>query len=250
MKLKARYLFNYFSLNLFNLFIFYIHTIFYILFFQLLYAGIALLRWKDPVRSQSGVGIAGVILICATVAAGLGFCALLGIPFNATTTQIVPFLALGLGVHDMFLLTHTYAELSVNEVPSGEQTGVVLKRTGLSVLLTGLSNVSAFFAAAIIPIPALRTFCLQTGILLLFNLAAMLLIFPAMVSLDLRRRRSGRKDILCCCLPALPNLKKNKYSMKNNGTVKQMVTRAIPPERRETCTQILTSHNTQNESWV
>jgi patched 1 protein len=191
------------------------------------------------------------MLVCATVAAGLGFCALLGIPFNATTTQIVPFLALGLGVHDMFLLTHTYAELSVNEVPSGEQTGVVLKRTGLSVLLTGLSNVSAFFAAAIIPIPALRTFCLQAGILLLFNLAAMLLIFPAMVSLDLRRRRSGRRDILCCCLPTTSsNHGKNRYSVRNNGTVKQTVTRAIPPERRETCTQILTSQNTLNESWV
>ncbi|XP_020282533.1 protein patched isoform X4 [Pseudomyrmex gracilis] len=218
---------------------------------MVLYAGIALFRWKDPVRSQSGVGIFGVMLICAAVAAGLGFCALLGIPFNATTTQIVPFLALGLGVHDMFLLTHTYAELSVNEVPSCEQTGVVLKRTGLSVLLTGLSNVFAFFAAAIIPIPALRTFCLQAGILLLFNLAAMLLVFPAMVSLDLRRRRSGRKDILCCCLPAASNLNKNnRYSVKNNGTIKQIVTRAIPPERRETCTQILTSQNAQNESWI
>ncbi|XP_032664388.1 protein patched isoform X2 [Odontomachus brunneus] len=217
---------------------------------MLVYAGVALLRWKDPVRSQAGVAIAGVMLVCATVAAGLGFCALLGIPFNAATTQIVPFLALGLGVHDMFLLTHTYAELSVNEVPSGEQTGVVLKRTGLSVLLTGLSNVSAFFAAALIPIPALRVFCLQAGILLLFNLAAMLLVFPAMVSLDLRRRRSGRADILCCCLPASPNSSKNKYSTKNNGTVKQTVTRAIPPERRETCTQILTSQNAQNESWI
>ncbi|TGZ37491.1 Protein patched [Temnothorax longispinosus] len=228
---------------------------------MLLYAGVALFRWKDPVRSQSGVGTVsythldvykrqGVMLICATIAAGLGFCALLGIPFNATTTQIVPFLALGLAVHDMFLLTHTYAELSVNEVPSSEQTGVVLKRTGLSVLLTGLTNVAAFFAAAIIPIPALRTFCMQAGILLVFNLAAMLLIFPAMVSLDLRRRRSGRKDILCCCLPATPNLRKNRYSVKNNGTVKQTVTRAIPPERRETCTQILTPQNTQNESWI
>ncbi|EZA47071.1 Protein patched [Ooceraea biroi] len=214
---------------------------------MLLYAGIALFRWKDPVRSQSGVGIVGVILVCATVAAGLGFCALLGIPFNATTTQIVPFLALGLGVHDMFL---TYAELSVNEVPSGEQTGVVLKRTGLSVLLAGISNVSAFFAAAIIPIPALRTFCLQAGILLVFNLAAMLLIFPAMVSLDLRRRRSGRRDILCCCLPTASNPRKNRYSVRNNGTVKQTVTRAIPPERRETCTQILTPQNAQNESWI
>ncbi|XP_076289551.1 protein patched isoform X3 [Lasioglossum baleicum] len=217
---------------------------------MLFYAGIVLLRWKDPVRSQAGVGIAGVMLICATVAAGLGFCALLGIPFNAATTQIVPFLALGLGVHDMFLLTHTYAELSVNEVPSGEQTGVVLKRTGLSVLLAGISNVSAFFAAALIPIPALRVFCLQAGVLLLFNLAAMLLVFPAMVSLDLRRRRSGRSDIFCCCLPS-SNTARNKYANRTtNGTAKQTVTRAIPPERRETCTQILTSQNAQSESWV
>lgn len=216
---------------------------------QLLYAGIALFRWKDPVRSQAGVAIAGVILVCTTVAAGLGFCALVGIPFNATTMQIVPFLAVGLGVHDIFLLTHTYAELSVNEVPSDEQTAVVLKRTGLSVLLTGLSNICAFFAAVAIPIPALKFFCLQSGILLSFNLITMLLVFPAMISLDLQRRRSGRADIFCCCLPAMPNFNQSRHA-KSNGTVKRAITRAIPPERRETCTQILTSQNTQHESWV
>ncbi|XP_046629599.1 protein patched isoform X1 [Neodiprion virginianus] len=222
---------------------------------MVLYAGLALLRWNDPVRSQSGVGIAGVMLVCAAVAAGLGFCALLGIPFNAATTQIVPFLALGLGVHDMFLLTHTYAELSVNEVRSGEQTGMVLKRTGLSVLLTGLSNVSAFFAAAMIPVPALRVFSLQAAILILFNLAAMLLIFPAMVSLDLRRRRSGRSDIFCCCLPALKRptvYSPGSTGCRGNGcgTAKQTVTRAIPPERRETCTQILSPRSHRNEAWI
>ena len=36
--------------------------------------------------------------------AGLGFATALGISFNAATTQIVPFLTLGLGVDDMFLL--------------------------------------------------------------------------------------------------------------------------------------------------
>lgn len=68
------------------------------------------MKWGDPVRSQSGIGIAGVILVSITVAAGLGFCALLGIAFNAATTQIIPFLVLGLGVDNMFHLTHTYAE--------------------------------------------------------------------------------------------------------------------------------------------
>jgi len=55
---------------------------------QLVYTGVSLLRWHDPVRSQAGVGLAGVLLVSITVAAGLGFCALLGIAFNASTTQV------------------------------------------------------------------------------------------------------------------------------------------------------------------
>lgn len=83
----------------------------------------------------------------------------LGIPFNASSTQIVPFLALGLGVQDMFLLTHAYVEQA--EVSREERTGLVLKKSGLSVLLASLCNVMAFLAAALLPIPAFRVFCLQ-----------------------------------------------------------------------------------------
>lgn len=46
--------------------------------FQLIYVAVTLMQWCDPVRSQAGVGIAGVLLLSITVAAGLGFCALLG----------------------------------------------------------------------------------------------------------------------------------------------------------------------------
>ena len=169
-----------------------------------LYAALGLMRWRDRVRSQSAIAICGVLLVCAALAAGLGFCALLGLPFNAASSHILPFLALGLGVHDIFLLAHTYSELEIREVPSSEQTALVLRRTGLAVLLGGLSDVAAFFAASIIPVPALRVFSLQAAVLLSFNVAAMLLVFPAMISLDLRRRRSGRADVLCCCLPEHP----------------------------------------------
>ena len=149
-------------------------------------------------RSQSGLGIAGVLLVAITVAAGLGFCALIGIVFNASTTQIVPFLALGLGVDNMFLLTHTYAQSWDSDIPLDEHTGEILKRSGVSILLSSLSNACAFFAAAIIPIPALRAFSLQAGILVLFNVASLLLIFPAIMSLDMKRRAANRVDLLCC----------------------------------------------------
>lgn len=76
----------------------------------MVYVGVVLHSRQDSVRSQTGVGVAGVVLVAVTAAAGLGFCALLGIAFNATTTQIIPFLALGLGVDSMLHLLHTYAD--------------------------------------------------------------------------------------------------------------------------------------------
>ena len=172
---------------------------------MLVYAGVSLVNWANPVRSQSGLGIAGVLLVAITVAAGLGFCALIGIVFNASTTQIVPFLALGLGVDNMFLLTHTYAQSWDQQYRRhDDHTGEILKRSGVSILLSSVSNACAFFAAAIIPIPALRAFSLQAGILVLFNLATLLLVFPAIMSLDMRRRVANRVDLLCCLAGVVP----------------------------------------------
>lgn len=70
------------------------------------------MNFCDAVQSHAGVGIAGIILVSVTVAAGLGVCALLRLPFNAATTQIIPFIALGLGVDDMFVMAYSFAETS------------------------------------------------------------------------------------------------------------------------------------------
>lgn len=111
-----------------------------------------MLRW-DCSKSQGAVGLAGVLLVALSVASGLGLCSLLGISFNAATTQVcaggrarycgaggtlgavewpgpfpggghdapltlaslcqvLPFLALGIGVDDMFLLAHAFTETS------------------------------------------------------------------------------------------------------------------------------------------
>ncbi|XP_023227084.1 protein patched homolog 1-like, partial [Centruroides sculpturatus] len=202
---------------------------------MLVYACVSLLQWTDAVKSQSGIGIAGVLLVAITVAAGLGFCAIIGISFNASTTQIVPFLALGLGVDDMFLLAHTYGENANIHISAEEQTGQCLKQTGVSVLLTSFSNMCAFFAAAIIPIPALRAFALQAAILVIFNVAAMLLIFPAIVSLDLRRRRNNKMDIFCCFnghnqISPIKTSDRKKDLIYNNTQIHQIVTHALPPD--------------------
>ncbi|XP_040087208.1 protein patched homolog 2 isoform X3 [Oryx dammah] len=163
---------------------------------MLAYACVTMLRW-DCAQSQGAVGLAGVLLVALAVASGLGLCALLGIAFNAATTQVLPFLALGIGVDDIFLLAHAFTEAPPG-TPLQERTGECLQRTGTSVTLTSINNMVAFFMAALVPIPALRAFSLQAAIVVGCNFAAVMLVFPAVLSLDLHRRHCQRLDVLCC----------------------------------------------------
>ncbi|CAG0924809.1 unnamed protein product, partial [Notodromas monacha] len=59
----------------------------------------------------------GVLLTAFTVAAGLGLAALIGINFNATSTQVVPFLAVGLGAGDVFILFRVFGEVTRTSMP-------------------------------------------------------------------------------------------------------------------------------------
>ncbi|XP_053325363.1 protein patched homolog 2 [Spea bombifrons] len=186
---------------------------------MLAYACVTMLRW-DCSKSQGAVGLAGVLLVALSVASGLGLCSLLGITFNAATTQVLPFLALGIGVDDMFLLAHAFTETSMS-TPFKERTGECLRRTGTSVALTSINNMIAFFMAALVPIPALRAFSLQAAVVVVFNFAMVLLIFPAILSLDLHRREDQRLDILCCfyspCSSRVIQIKPQEYSDANDN---------------------------------
>ena len=79
-----------------------------------------------------------------------------------------------------------------------EQVGEVLKRSGVSVILSSFCQIAAFLIACVIPIPALRAFTLQATVIILLNLFSMLIIFPAMLSLDLKRISGNKLDIFCC----------------------------------------------------
>ncbi|XP_032971626.1 protein patched homolog 2 isoform X5 [Rhinolophus ferrumequinum] len=111
--------------------------------------------------------------------------------------MVLPFLALGIGVDDIFLLAHAFTEAPPG-TPLQERMGECLQRTGTSVTLTSINNMVAFFMAALVPIPALRAFSLQAAIVVGCNFAAVMLVFPAMLSLDLHRRHCQRLDVLCC----------------------------------------------------
>ncbi|XP_045228191.2 protein patched homolog 2 isoform X10 [Macaca fascicularis] len=99
-------------------------------------------------------------------------------------------------------ILHAFSEVSAARVVGGyllmERMGECLQRTGTSVVLTSINNMAAFLMAALVPIPALRAFSLQAAIVVGCTFVAVMLVFPAILSLDLRRRHCQRLDVLCC----------------------------------------------------
>lgn len=64
--------------------------------------------------------------------------------------------------------------------------------------MAALCNISAIFSGALLPVPLLQTFCLQAGIISCLQALSALFLQPALLSLDLQRRRTFHVDILCC----------------------------------------------------
>lgn len=73
----------------------------------------SLLKWNDAVHSQSGIGMAGVLLVALSVASGLGVCSVLGIKFNASTTQVqIPYISSNiLNLRSLFILIQILLKL-------------------------------------------------------------------------------------------------------------------------------------------
>lgn len=62
----------------------------------------------------------------------------------------------------------------------------------------------------------------------------MLLVFPAMISLDLRRRSAARADLLCCLMPEsplpkkkIPERTKSRNSKNDKVNLKKILLRGI-----------------------
>lgn len=74
----------------------------------------------------------------------------------------------------------------------------MLRSAGFSIIMTSFAIISIFMTAAIVPIPALRELCLSVAVLVTFILVTTLFGVTSLISIDMRRRRSGRIDIFCC----------------------------------------------------
>ncbi|XP_065195103.1 NPC intracellular cholesterol transporter 1-like [Sycon ciliatum] len=187
------------------------------------------------VESKVMLGLAGVVLVLAAVAASLGFWAYLGVSATLIIIEVVPFLVLAVGVDNLCILVQS---LQRDEIQSGEspceQLARIVGEVAPSMLLTGLSESVAFFLGALSGMPAVRTFSLYAGMAVFVNFILQITVFIALMSLDVRREADNRMDVLCI------KLKKNGSEGRHgNGFIYTFMENCLAPVLMTTPVRII-----------
>ena len=143
--------------------------------------------------------LATIVCILST-AASLGFAAFYveaGLKFNAITLQVVPFLALGLGMNDYFVFAK-YVGICHGESPKGSSARYIIRKAyrkaGCEHHGEFSDNFAAFCLGAITPIPAVRAFSIQVAMTVVCNYIAAVVIFPCLLLFDLERHVNANPD--------------------------------------------------------
>ena len=122
----------------------------------------------SPRGCRSNLALVGVISSGLAFLAGSGLASLLGFKV-AGIHNVLPFLVIGIGVDDMFVITATGDSISM-KTQVKKRFSRALSFSGAAISITSLTNCIAFFVGASTSLPALRSFCVYAGLGILFDL--------------------------------------------------------------------------------
>ncbi|KAL7883557.1 hypothetical protein SRHO_G00012150 [Serrasalmus rhombeus] len=166
----------------------------------------------DCVRNKVWVATFGVLSAGLAVLSSFGLLLLCGMPF-AMTVATSPFLILGIGVDDMFIMISCWQKTNVHEEVE-KRMAKTYEEAAVSITITTLTNILAFYIGLMTSFPSVQSFCTYTGTAILFCYIYNITFFGAFLALNGRREKSNRHWLTCMAvdLPK-PNSKNNICSV-------------------------------------
>lgn len=154
-------------------------------------------------RSKMAVSLMGAVAAVLGYCAGAGLCYFVGVE-HTSTAAAAPFLVLGIGVDDVFVLINSYS-LTFTRTSSKERVMITMRDSGLSITITTLTSLISFTIGATSPYLAIKNFCILTASGLLGGYLMCVTFFLACLSLDARyeerRQQLAPPWCPCCRLP-------------------------------------------------
>ncbi|XP_062578553.1 patched domain-containing protein 3-like [Saccostrea cucullata] len=182
------------------------------LLFMMIYASIATSNLNGNfIADRAALGQAGVLAALLSILSSLGFLSLVGVKF-VNIVGAMPFLVIGIGIDDVFLLLSGLADAeSIETTTVSDRIYYMMKTSGVAITITSVTDFLAFLIGASSVFISVRNFCIFTGVAVLFCYINQITIFCACIVLNEKRIKSNRHCFACCVKT------KDKNSLKEDG---------------------------------
>ncbi|XP_022093260.1 patched domain-containing protein 3-like [Acanthaster planci] len=149
----------------------------------------------DWVRSKPWLAGCGVISAGLAVLSSFGLMSYIGIPY-INVVGSAPFLILGIGVDDMFIMLAAWRQTDVRWSVE-QRMRYAFSEAAMSITITSITDALAFGIGAITFFRSVRIFCMYTGVAVIFDYAFQITFFGACMVLTGRREAANRHCMSC-----------------------------------------------------
>ena len=196
---------------------------------------IVVLGEMNWIEQRALLSIAGMVVIGLSLGASLGLGFYLNISFN-DMCPVIPFLLLGIGVDDMFVIVQCLDNLDKVEGESSEErVSKAMKHAGVSILVTSITDAVTFFIGSTSvkylnyivqmkslvvfvlnqSMPILRGFCYFCGLGVIFLFLFASTFFVACLLLDEKRKERQKAARPGWSPPGWTRARPGKYIFKH-----------------------------------
>ncbi|KAH0627544.1 hypothetical protein JD844_003355 [Phrynosoma platyrhinos] len=144
----------------------------------------------DCVRTKVWVAALGVLSAGLSVLSSFGLLLFCGVPFVVTAAN-APFLILGVGIDDMFIMVSCWQHTKVKDSVKNRMADTYAE-AAVSITITTLTDVLAFYIGIATSFPSVQSFCIYTGTAFVFCYLYNLTFLGAVLALNGRREEGNR----------------------------------------------------------
>ena len=150
----------------------------------------------DWVKSKPLLGLLGVLSAILASVTAFGLVMYLGMDFIGINLA-APFLMLGIGIDDTFVLLAAWRRTSVHDdVPT--RMGHAYREAAVSITITSVTDMLSFWIGVITPFPCVRIFSVYTGACVVFTYFWHLTFFGGCMAVAGYAEKQNRHALTCC----------------------------------------------------
>ena len=140
---------------------------------------------SHPLRSRVALAVSGIISVGFAYLEAIGLGTYIGLKVSGIT-EVLPFLLLGIGVDDMYVLVLSLENVDY-KAGIKDRVDHMMRYAGVSITITSFTSLFSFAISSITTLPALSDFCAFASLGIFFDYFNQITFFVACIVLDEKR---------------------------------------------------------------